>query len=317
MPLLLLVPAFSAAQGDSKAFSKIDAYTRQIKTYKDPGDLAHKLVKPYTTELQKVRSIFFWIADNISYDVKEFHACDSGAYKGFSMDTNEAGTLSGDRYYNYQVVQHVLKTKKGICDGYSRLFKTLCDSAGIKSEMVIGMGKNSSSYIGIFDSNHAWNSVMIDKKWYLLDACWASGSCDDSVLVFTKGFDPFYFLTDPKKFSYDHFPDNKSQFYMDRPPTKEQFISYPMVYPKYHEYAFDGFFPSSGLITGKEGEKIKLQLTMKEDSPIELSGSFNVELKKVEKKLYYEYTIKKPPKNELIVFYNYKAILAYKVEVKN
>ncbi len=317
MLLYLFSVAKAVAQSDTKVFSKIDAYTKRITTFKDPGDLSRKLVKPYKTELEKVRSIFFWITDNIAYDVKEYHSCDTGAYKSFSMGTNDAGTLSGDRYYNYQVVQHVLKTKKAICDGYSRLFKTLCDSAGIKAEMVVGMGKNSSRDIGTFDSNHAWNAVMIDKKWHLLDACWASGQCDDSTIVFTKRFDSFYFLPDPKKFSYDHFPDNKNQFYVDRPPTREQFMSYPLVYAQYHKYPFDGFFPAGGVISGKEGEKIKLQLTMKEDSPVELSGSFNVELKKVEKKIYYEYTVKKTPKNELIVFYNNKAILAYKVEVKD
>ena len=74
-----------------------------------------------------------------------------------------------------RVARIVLKRKQTVCAGYARLFKTLCDFAGIKSEIITGYAKTNLMSSRQFKCNHNWNAVLIDSNWYLLDATWASG----------------------------------------------------------------------------------------------------------------------------------------------
>jgi transglutaminase/protease-like cytokinesis protein 3 len=50
-------------------------------------------------------------------------------------------------------IDKVLKKKKAVCQGYSMLFKKMCDIAGLKSEIVTGLCKNR-----ILSGRNYWNS---------------------------------------------------------------------------------------------------------------------------------------------------------------
>ncbi len=52
---------------------------------------------------------------------------------------------------------------KAQCEGYAMAMMYLCQSVGIPSVFVAGMGG---------DEKHGWNKVEIDGKWYQLDATW-------------------------------------------------------------------------------------------------------------------------------------------------
>lgn len=49
-----------------------------------------------------------------------------------------------------------------VCNGYSRLYLALCDKAGIECNYVA-------------NSDHAWNRVHIDGKYYFVDCTWDDG----------------------------------------------------------------------------------------------------------------------------------------------
>ena len=75
-----------------------------------------------------------------------------------------------------RVAETVLQRKVAVCDGYARLFTTLCDYAGIRSAIIVGYARaGTNKPAKRFGINHYWNAVMIDGNWYLLDATWASG----------------------------------------------------------------------------------------------------------------------------------------------
>jgi transglutaminase/protease-like cytokinesis protein 3 len=59
-----------------------------------------------------------------------------------------------------------------------------------------------------FTSNHAWNAVLIDHKWYLVDPTWASGYTNRAVTKFTRKRNDFYYLTPAEDFILDHYPDD-------------------------------------------------------------------------------------------------------------
>ena len=142
---------------DKFSFDNVDAYVNSLKTY-DTSNLAVLITKPFSNELEKVRAIFMWMNKNIQYD-----------YVGLASN-------------NYTVdVPDVLRKRVAVCDGYSRLFYYLCSGGGITSNYLRGLTPR-----GV----HAWNSVRIDSKWYLIDVTW--------------GLE--YFLTSPNIFIKDHIP---------------------------------------------------------------------------------------------------------------
>lgn len=72
------------------------------------------------------------------------------------------------------------ESKKGVCDGYAKLFNYLCLKTGIKSELVDGFAKTSFyEIVPNFSSNHSWNKVFINDKAYLIDTTWGAGTYDE------------------------------------------------------------------------------------------------------------------------------------------
>ena len=56
-----------------------------------------------------------------------------------------------------------------------------------------------------FLTNHSWNTVFLDKDWYLIDCTWGAGHIDENG-KFQQKFTEFYFLTNPSEFITSHFP---------------------------------------------------------------------------------------------------------------
>ena len=116
--------------------------------------LAAYLMIPARDDEEKARAVYRWITANIDYDVESYF---SGSYK----------TRSGSKT--------VLNDKKAVCAGYSQLFESLCDAAGLESVRIDGHGKGYS-YTPFSDtgrtSDHAWNAVKIDDRWRLVDPTW-------------------------------------------------------------------------------------------------------------------------------------------------
>lgn len=57
----------------------------------------------------------------------------------------------------------------GVCEGISKTFKYLCDLLNIKSGVVFGEAKETAT-VDVADFNlHAWNTVMINNRFSLLD----------------------------------------------------------------------------------------------------------------------------------------------------
>jgi hypothetical protein len=104
--------------------------------------------------------------------------------------------------------QNTLKTRKGLCDGYSSLFYELAKSAGLDVRRIRGYSKGHYYYPGrkFDDVNHEWVAVKIDGDWRLVDPTWGAGVIEDG--RFVKKFDGTYFLTPPAYFLFDHLPSD-------------------------------------------------------------------------------------------------------------
>ncbi|MDA3894137.1 MAG: hypothetical protein PF517_20955 [Salinivirgaceae bacterium] len=175
---------FTQAQG----FNSIDAHAKNASksAQKTVETLANYLNEGATSDLEKVRAYYVWLTHNIVYDTKTF----------FSNNPNPK-TSAAD----------ALKYKRAICQGYSELFKALCDYSNIPCVLISGYSKGYgySPNKKITNADHAWNVVFVENKWQLIDATWGGGYVDGSK-KYTMKFSEEFFLPKPEAFLLKHLP---------------------------------------------------------------------------------------------------------------
>lgn len=305
-------------------FSAIDRKVTSVKSA-SAEVLAKELTSFCTNDLEKVRSIFRWIADNIDYKTRQ-----PSNRKGITF-FNEADDSSPLKSLDERVAEMVLQKGFAVCDGYSRLFKTLCTYAGIKAEIINGyarINKNTRR----FGNNHAWNAVMIDNRWHLLDVTWASGYISWSGDNFIRHFDEEYFLSSPDKFILEHYPDDLSWSLMENPPLLAEFRSSPFKQKTFSKYKITAYKPSGGIIEVMQGDTLQIQLeTANADKdrsigsdPFLNLASFSTFSSEVlsptsvdQNKISYIYNVTSPAIEWLYIQYNNDVILRYRLVVKN
>ncbi|MDD3744545.1 MAG: transglutaminase domain-containing protein, partial [Lentimicrobiaceae bacterium] len=115
--------------------------------------VSEKITQNYFTQESRYKAIFKWVASNISYDTS------AKLLKNISTDPDS-----------------VLKYRTSVCSGYAKLYEALCESAGLKCQVINGMAKGFNYLPGdSFEVNHAWNAIFYSNKWHLVDVTWASG----------------------------------------------------------------------------------------------------------------------------------------------
>ena len=155
----------------------------------------------------KANAVYNWVTHNISYD---------------------ADAMEKIPRHRDKIVEQTLKSKKAVCEGYSKVFTEICRAAGLKAVNIEGYARD-----WIFDNGdelhiprHMWSAVMIDGKWQLVDATWGAGMLTQSPgwmrrmrnkmahkeatsgkkLKFRFKYDPQYFMQDPETFRLKHLP---------------------------------------------------------------------------------------------------------------
>ncbi|BFZ58236.1 hypothetical protein PYCC9005_005298 [Savitreella phatthalungensis] len=194
-------------------FTAVDAYARDLPDAyaTDPTTLARALVHPFTssTEVIKFRALFTWVATHIDYDVAAFMS----------------------RALKPQHPADTLRSRRAVCSGYAGLVRSLCEVVGIACVEVSGYGKGFGYVLGAGtagESNHAWNAVKVGgDDWRMVDACWGAGYIDTT--TFHRQFDPFYFLTHPTLFRYNHMPTNPQHQFTHQHITWPDFFALPDI----------------------------------------------------------------------------------------
>lgn len=131
---------------------------QNIKGNRAIYDQTMKIISNCTTDLEKAKAIYVWIAENITYNSKE------AAY------VSEGKTLAG-----YGGAIDTFKTRSGVCLDYASLYFVMAKDAGLDVRMIGGQGlggnPNSPSWAG-----HEWNQVYIPSlgKWVNVDCTFAN-----------------------------------------------------------------------------------------------------------------------------------------------
>ena len=207
--ILMLLPFLLWAQQEEK---EIDKRLRKItqSSAKIPEQytystyhLAHYLTTEAETNVEKVRSFYVWIANNVTYDMIGYNANNLPDYRP----------------------RAVLHNRLAVCEGYARLFQELCSEAGVRSEIVRGFAKGygyeKGQQFGV--SNHAWNVVYLDSTWQFIDVTWAARRWNDRETVFP--LNDAYFLPPAQIFIRDHLPEIPAWQLLTNPVSKVEFES--------------------------------------------------------------------------------------------
>lgn len=329
---LLLAAGMVHSQDNYTDYRAIDRRVLHIDS-NDPDELSHLLTDSCHTEREKVRAIFRWITEHISY---YRYVPKKGKRKNLDVyPDNDVYILdtSALKSVTERVALKILKDRRGYCDGYSRLFKSLCDHAGITSQIVTGYARSDMDRVeSKFRSNHSWNAVYIDSAWYLLDVTWASGFITTAD-QFVKRYDEYYFLTPPEKFIRHHYPDDMRWTLLHNAPALTEFRYTPFRVRSYVKYPIKDYYPSRGIIEARVGDTIHLELetetpytsmAISPDSlwePEALLTEPNYAYLKPtvlpgKKKVLYSYYVDSEAVEWLHIMYNDDAVLRYRLNIK-
>lgn len=232
---LFIVLAATSAQPD---FTKPDSIALHFQgRYTDPADLARQLTAPFSTDTDKARVLFTWVADNIRYDVEKFE----NPKKRTRVSAKTKEELEQKKKEAMEAeLRSTFKTKKGVCEDYSRLYKTLCDAAGLACEVVTGDAREFfKPYRAVHDNPHAWNAVKVDGQWQLVDVTWAAGYVRNH--RFTKRLQLGHFMSPPAWFAERHLPDQPTWQLLETPVSAKAFPAQPLVNYGQSEYPLTDF----------------------------------------------------------------------------
>ena len=325
--ILAGLPVFS--QQDASVINKISRKKERFSETITPAILAQQLTLSCSTDLQKVRAIFYWITDNISYRTKPTRSRKKVLPDLFEETSDTAALKPLDE----RVAETVLENRLAVCDGYARLFKTLCSYSGVQAEVIHGYARTEASKkIQRFRPNHSWNAVLIDSVWQLLDVTWASGYITWHGGEFIRHLDEQYFLSTPEQFIREHYPDDLRWTLMDDPPLMPEFRHSPFKQKAFSKYQITAYSPEKGVIEASPGDTILIELETAnagKDRQISSDPFLDTTLystttsalllpsTELNGKIIYTYIVGSPTIQWLYILYNEDIILRYKLLVKN
>jgi hypothetical protein len=178
---------------DKSALSLPDSLTETT------DEIAAFITANFTSESDKARAIFIWVASNIQYDIDNMFAFNF-------YETSEGKIVK------------TLKAKKGVCDDYALLFTEISKKTGIKSYVIEGYTKQTgfSDYL-----SHAWSASFIDSSWFLFDPTWGSGYINGEKFVRLINND--YYKVSPATLITTHIPFDYLWQFLNYPITNQEF----------------------------------------------------------------------------------------------
>ena len=197
---LLIITTLLSGQSD---FSTIDENSKNVSdSFIGYTEIADHLTNGLTTDIEKARAIYIWIAHNIKYELTQIDIV--------------------NRYDSKQdIIDEVIKDRKGVCQHYSELFLAMSKSAGLNSYLISGYTRDVFGEIA--GLSHAWNGIKIDSNYYLIDLTWAAGY--EFKGKYVHKFRDDYFLKSPQTFIKDHIPFDPIWQFLDNPIKNKDFIS--------------------------------------------------------------------------------------------
>lgn len=179
------------------------------------------------TDVEKVLTVHDYIAASYEYDTSVF-----------DDPANAVRTL------DQMVIQ-----KRGVCEGYSDLFKFVMDNIGIECEAIPSD-----------ECEHMWNKVKIsvnggEKKWYNVDVTF-----DDPLMDMASGVSHKFFLISDDEISTDENHSVWNEYKWDNCTSVEKAVS--------EDFSQSVIHGINGQLVYKDGEWYGFVLTEEDDKPV-------------------------------------------------
>ena len=168
-------------------------------------ELSEYALENLNTKEDLARFFYYWITDNIQYDDNLLH------------EFNE-GRITLSEYSKRQDEFAVYDNRKGICSGYSALYQWFMADVGVKSEIVSGYIRDERNHFIDLESDefrHAWNAILINGKWMLVDTTWGTSNQYET--------SEYYFNMNPELAILTHFPKEKKWQLLEKPLSLDEF----------------------------------------------------------------------------------------------
>ncbi len=303
--------SLSFAQSSDKKYASVDAKVISLSAMADLNiaQIVDAITKPFSAKEDRVRAIYYWIANNIAIDPKRTKSQDA-------RNSEPEKTIAS-------------RTATPL--GYSLLVQEMCSDANIRCLSVDGYVTNSVDEIdnGEAEKNFSWNVVQLEQspdKWFYVDACKAAGSLDAKMSVFTKNFTSGYFFPPRELFNLDHYPDNSAWQLGKGPKSLKDFYSLPLIHSAAYSLELGKPSPENGLIKTKVNSAVKFEFPYNgiEISKITMVKTIgrkvtNIPIEKFSTdaaKISFSYAFKDEDEFPLLIMADGKELISYKVTVK-
>lgn len=319
--ILGLILFFSLASANAKDLSRVDQLVGGYPAnFSSTEELALKIIRDFSTDLEKVRAAYTWIALHVAYDTK---ALGKSQRVRFSY-RSQAELEAKKRQFRKNLALKTLSKRKALCEGYSTLLQDLCHQMNIECEIVSGTARRMISEIGREDlpSNHAWNAVKINGSWQLIDVTWAAGWVDYSKMIFNKEFSSAYFASDPDEFAMKHLPDDKKWLLASKIKDKADFAAQPLPFKAFLGKNIKLIAPQNGSLNIVKSSGLQFLL---QNVPPNTEVAYHFKKEKFGQKVQsyskadmLGFTIypNAKGKDELVIYFNEVPALGYQVNVK-
>lgn len=181
-----------------------------------PAGLAQGYVcRPYRSDIQRLRAIFTWVSERISWE-EDFEG---------EMDT-----------------RHVLQSKRGCSQEIAMVVAEMCASVGLHAEVIRGYLKTPGEQLDLENvarPNHFWNAVIVEGEWRMMD-CSLAGPTNPKRAQYSNAgssvAETWYFLARPMEMCYSHVPLLPEQQHICPPQPHEVLMALPCATPTYFKH---------------------------------------------------------------------------------
>ncbi|XP_052278095.1 uncharacterized protein LOC127876719 [Dreissena polymorpha] len=192
-----------------------------------------------TNELAKARLIFRWLTIKKMEDIN---------FLSVEKDSPEE-------------ILVWLKTGRS---SHAHVFYTMCCFAGLHCKVISGLTKGTNCKIGQSmtpeEYQHWWNAVYVYGKWCFVDSYLATiplvNKTGSGELKYS--FNENFFLIDPKKLIFTHFPDEPQWQLLNDVVTLDEFCFQPKITPHFLQFGLQTMSHKVGVIYTKDETEIQL-----------------------------------------------------------
>lgn len=221
-------PVYDPFVLNNPSFSQVDKAARFITSLPSSitaGSLATGYVcRPYRSDVQRLRAIFIWCAERITW----------------SQDVDEAYGGRGRAVDSRRVIMQ----KSGSSQEVATVVMEMCRAIGLPAQVVKGYLKRPGEPLDLENTsaarvNHYWNSVLVDGEWRMMDSSLASPTNPKRGLYSGTSqsiAEAWYFLAKPSELCWTHVPVEPDQQHLIPAVSPDTLLALPTTCPAFFRF---------------------------------------------------------------------------------